>query len=90
MFKVWRWNPIVQLFGDDHSQRSLAEGLQVIQQLLYPNTLFVTPRVTFSNPFTTEALAQMGDRMLDGMIVQARSLLECHMAQEKLLPASTS
>jgi hypothetical protein len=83
----WRWNPLVRLVGDDHKQRSLAEALQIIQQMIYPNTLGVTPRVTFSNPLTTEDLAGMGEGILDGMIEQARSLMNAHMAGERLLPA---
>ena len=86
----WRWNPFVRLMGDDHKQRSVAEFLQVIQQMIFPNSLLVTPRLTFSNPFTTDELASMGQGLLDGMIEQARCLLEDHMAQGKrLLPANT-
>jgi hypothetical protein len=86
----WRWNPFVRLMGDDHKQRSVAEFLQVIQQMIFPNSLQVTPRLTFSNPLTTDDLAAMGQGLLDGMIEHARCLLEDHMAQgEKLLPANS-
>ena len=83
----WRWNPFVRLLGDDHKQRSVAEFLQVIQQMLFPNSVHVTPRLTFSNPLTTEDLTQMGQGLLDGMIERARCLMVDHMAQgENLLP----
>jgi hypothetical protein len=50
----------------------------------------VTPRLTFSNPLTTDDLASKGQGLMDGMIERARSLLEDHMAQgDKLLPANT-
>ncbi len=76
--------------GDDHRQRSIAEFLQVIQQMIIPNSIRVTPRLTFSNPLTTDDLEFMGQGLLDGMIEHARGLLEYHMAQdEKLLPAHT-
>src|SRR4030067_85600 len=86
----WRWNPFVRLMGDDHKQRSVAEFLQVIQQMIFPNSLRVNPRLTFSNPLTTDDLTQMGQGMLDGMIEQARCLMEDHMSHgENLLPAHT-
>ena len=86
----WRWNPFVRLMGDDHKQRSVAEFLQVIQQMIFPNSLRVMPRLTFSNPLTTDDLTQMGQGMLDGMIEQARCLMEDHMSHgENLLPAHT-
>jgi len=84
----WRWNPFVRLLGDDHKQRSVAEVLQVIQQMIFPNSVHVTPRLSFANPLTTEDLAAMGQGMLDGLIERARCLLEDHMAEgEKLLSA---
>jgi hypothetical protein len=86
----WRWNPFVRLMGDELKQRTVAEFLQVIQSIILPNINRVAPRVTFSDPLTTEDLANMGPHMMDGMIEQTRSLMESHMAQgEKLLPANT-
>lgn len=86
----WRWNPFIRLLGDDHRQRSVAEFLQVIEQMILPNSVHVTPRLTFSNPLTTDDLASMGQGLLGGMIEHARCLLEDHMAQEAiLLPAHT-
>lgn len=86
----WRYNWFVRLFKDDHKQRSVAEFLQVIQQMLFPNSVCVTPRLTFSDPLTTDDLAQFGHSMLDGMIERARCLMEDHMAEVgKLLPVST-
>jgi hypothetical protein len=86
----WRWNPFVRLVGDDHKQRSVAEFLQVIQQMIFPNSVHVSPRLTFSNPLTTDDLAAMGHGFLDGMIERAHCLMEDHMAQsEKFLPTHT-
>jgi hypothetical protein len=86
----WRWNPLVRLMGDDLKQRTVAEFLQVIQSLILPRFNRVAPRLTFSDPFTTDELVQMGQGMLDGMIERAHCLMEDHMAHgEKLLPANT-
>ena len=86
----WRWNLFVRMVGDDHKQRSVAEVLQVIQQMIFPNSVQVTPRLSFANPLTTEDLTAMGQGMLDGIIERARCLMEDHMTQgEKLLSACT-
>ncbi|MGE5122902.1 MAG: 1-acyl-sn-glycerol-3-phosphate acyltransferase, partial [Acidobacteriaceae bacterium] len=84
----WRNNWFVRQFRDDHMARSVAEFLQVIQQMLFPNSVDVTPRLTFSDPLTANELAQPGEGMLDGMIERARCLMEDHLAQgNNLLPA---
>ena len=86
----WRWNPFVRLMGNDLKQRKVAEFLQVIQQMVFPNSVPVTPRLTFSDPLTTDDLIRLDQGMLGGMIERARCLMEDHMALgEKLLPANT-
>jgi 1-acyl-sn-glycerol-3-phosphate acyltransferase len=87
----WRWNPLVRLMGDDLKQRSVAEVLQVIQSIVLPGLNRVAPRLTFSNPLTTDELAETDHPMLDEMIERARCLMEDHLAHgENLLPAHTS
>jgi 1-acyl-sn-glycerol-3-phosphate acyltransferase len=87
----WRWNPLVRLMGDDLKQRSVAEVLQVIQSIILPSINRVTPRLTFSDPLTTDELVRMDHPMLDAMIERARCLMEDHLANgENLLPAHTS
>jgi hypothetical protein len=86
----WRWNPFVRLMGDELKQRTVAELLQVIQSIILPNINRVAPRVTFSDPLTTEDLSSMSPHMLDGMIEQTRNLMEIHLAEgQKLLPSNT-
>ncbi len=86
----WRRNLFIRMLGDDHKQRSVAEVLQVIQQMIFPNSVNVTPRLSFANPLTTDELAAKGQRIMDAMIERARCLLEDHMAEgEKLLTAHT-
>ena len=58
--------------------------------MIFSNSLSVTLPLTFSDPLTTDDLVQMGDGMMDGMIEQARCLMDAHMAGEKLLPANSS
>ncbi len=83
----WRKNLIIRMMGDDHKQRSVAEFMQVIQQMLFPNSIHVTPRVTFSDPLTTDELSHSSGGMLEGMVERARRLMEAHMERgAKLLP----
>jgi hypothetical protein len=85
----WRWNPFVRLMGDDHKQRSVAEFLQVIQQMIFPNSISVHPRLSYSNPLTTSDLTSKGQELLDGMIEQTRYLMENHIAnRKKILPVN--
>jgi hypothetical protein len=86
----WRWNLFVRMLGDDHKQRSVAEVMQVIQQMIFPNSVQLTPRLSFANPLTTAELAAMGQGILNEMIDRARCLMEDHMAQGgKLLTPGT-
>ncbi len=86
----WRFNPLVRLIRDDLKQRTVAEVLQVIQGIILPSLTNVTPRLTFSDPMTTDELTQTSQDMLGGMVERARCLMEEHMADgEKLLPAGT-
>ncbi len=86
-----RNNPLLKLLGDDHRQRSVAEFLQVIQQMILPNSLNVTPQVSFADPLTTDDLQGFGSGLLEGMIEHTRTLMEEHLAQvNHLLPASVS
>ena len=76
----WRWNIFVRLLGDDYKQRSVAEVLQVIQQMVFPNSVPVTPRLSFANPLTTEDLLATGQGILDGMLERAHRLMADHLA----------
>lgn len=86
----WRRNLFVRMAGDDLKQRSVAEVLQVIQSIILPNIGRLSPRLTFSDPLTTEELTQADDGLMDEMIERARCLMEAHMADgQNLLPANT-
>jgi hypothetical protein len=85
----WRKNVFVRLVGDDLKQRTVAEVLQVIQGIFLPKLTTMEPRITFSDPLTTEELTQSDQEVLDAMIERARSLMKAHMAEgDKLLPAN--
>jgi hypothetical protein len=81
----WRWNPFVRLIRDDRKQRSVAEFLQVIQQMIFPNSVTVHPRLTYSEPLTMQELQNQGQGLLDGMIEYTRCLMENHLAEGQKL-----
>ncbi len=86
----WRRNIFVRLMGDDLKQRTVAEVLQVIQGIFLPKLITMEPRLTFSDPLSTEDLTQPDQEMLDVMIERARSLMQAHLAEgDKLLAANT-
>ena len=86
-----RWNPPVKLAGDDHKQRSFAEIMQVIQQMILTNSIDLSARQTFSSPLSNADLARLGESLLEVMITKERSLLDIHMPQpEYVLPAYIS
>ncbi|PWB51490.1 MAG: hypothetical protein C3F13_13690 [Anaerolineales bacterium] len=86
----WRWNIFVRLMGDDLKQRTVAEVLQVIQSIFLPKLNMVEPRLTFSDPISTEELTKPDQEILDVMIERARNLMQAHMAEgQNLLPVRT-
>jgi hypothetical protein len=86
----WRWHPFVRIMGDELKQRTVAEVLQVIQSIFIPGINRIAPRVSFSDPMTTEDLELIGKGVLEGVVEQTRCLMKDHMANgQKLLPANT-
>jgi hypothetical protein len=47
----WLGNPIIRVRRSRRDRQRVAEFFQVIQQVLFPNSLLVSPAVSFSNPF---------------------------------------
>jgi 1-acyl-sn-glycerol-3-phosphate acyltransferase len=75
-------NPITRLPKEKWRQQKLAEFFQVMQQLFFPHSFGLTPRISFGEPLSITELPTKGDApaFLDGIIEQARQLLAAHMA----------
>ena len=75
----WLRHPITYLSKEALSRRRIAEFMQVIQQMLIPDSLDIHPAVTFSEPLQVDDLTQDGCPILDGMIRQAHLLMDRHI-----------
>jgi hypothetical protein len=78
----WMNNRLLRLQRIDWQRRKLAEMLQVIQQIVFPRTEKLSPRLTFAPAVSGEALqceAGAGD-LLPLLIERSQALLAQHMA----------
>jgi len=75
----WLRNPLTRLGNEAWKQRRIAEFMQVIQQMLFPNSLDIQPRVTFGNPLSLDELTDGGRDILEGIKLRARMLLNDHI-----------
>jgi hypothetical protein len=77
----WAYHPITWLKKEDWQKRRLAEFSQIIHQLWRPGTLFLTPSVSFSDPFSIQDLKKAGlddHRILPAVISRGKILLSDH------------
>jgi len=74
-------SPLSHLVPEDKERQKLAEFLQVAQQMLFPWSIHLFPRLTFAPPFTVQDTARSLEprRLTDGIIVRARRLLAEHV-----------
>ncbi len=77
----WAHHPLTRLRRIGWQKRRLAEFGQVIQQLFFPNQLYVSPHVSFAPPVTVETLRGEIDsgRLLPAIIARGKSLLAEHI-----------
>jgi hypothetical protein len=78
----WAHSPHRWLRRDPLDQRRLVEFAQVIQQLLWPGSLYLSPRLSFGEAVCTEALAADAgdDGLLAALIRCERRLMAEHVA----------
>ncbi|MCO6449191.1 MAG: 1-acyl-sn-glycerol-3-phosphate acyltransferase [Caldilineales bacterium] len=77
---TWLHSPIVRVQKEVWRQHKLAEFLQVIQQLLLPGSLTLSPRLSFAPPLTVGELTAAGSDLHAQIIANAQSLLREHMS----------
>jgi hypothetical protein len=77
----WIHNPLLRLQKVEWQRRKLAEMLQVVQQMVRPQTEKLSPRLTFAAPTSGEALQHEagGKAVLPLLIERAQALLSQHM-----------
>ncbi len=71
----WARHPLPRIWREGLQRRRVAEFCQVIQQLFRPGSLYVSPRVSFSSPFTAE---ELGDSPREALIRHETLLLAEH------------
>jgi hypothetical protein len=83
-------NPLTRLPKLDWQKQKLAEFLQVMQQLVFARSFGLTPKISFSQPFTVKELLENGDSsdILQLIIHQARQLLSVHNETSACLEGS--
>lgn len=78
----WSRSPITRLRKTAPDRQKVAEIFQVMQQLLFPGSIILEPRVSFGSPVTAADLQDGKDRanMLPNLVNYAKGVLEQHMA----------
>jgi hypothetical protein len=80
--KRWAYHPVTWLKRIDWQKRRLAEFGQVIEQLFFPGSFYLSPHVSFALPASVEDLQteSTGDRLLPAVIARGQRLLAEHKA----------
>jgi hypothetical protein len=83
----WAYHPITWFRHVDWQKRRLAEFGQVIQQLIFPGSLYLQPCISFLSPISVEELRRetQSDHLLPVVIARAKALLASHIAWRKSL-----
>jgi hypothetical protein len=86
--KRWGYHPITHLRRFDWEKRRLAEFGQVLQQLFFPGSLYLSPRISFAPPVTVEDLRKESpsDNLLPAVIERGKALLQEHFQHFNLSP----
>ena len=73
----WYHSPVTWLRREPHNKQKVAEIFQVMQQLLFPNSLKLKPKIAFSRPVTVEELkASDSNGILPALTAEASSLID--------------
>jgi hypothetical protein len=83
----WINNPLLRVQKTDWQRRKLAEMFQVIQQIVWPKTQKLSPRLTFGPATCGEALQRQagGETILPLLVERAQAVLSQHMTGRNAL-----
>lgn len=78
----WARSPVTWLRHEPLDKRRLAEFGQVLQQLFFPGSLYLSPRLSFAPPVTLDELRteNPAGRLLPALIGREKRLLAEHLA----------
>jgi hypothetical protein len=74
-------NPLIKLFKDSYRKQSVAEGLQIAHQIFFPNSLKITPNISFSKilDLKPNKISKDGNDIYQTIIIQAQKMLSHHI-----------
>lgn len=70
-------NPLVRLWREKRDPQAVAEVIQIVTQMLFPNRVHLVPNIYFDQPLTLSELVRTtaGDSIIDSIISRARQIL---------------
>jgi hypothetical protein len=70
-------NPLIKLWREKRDPQAVAEVIQVIIQMMFPNRVHLAPQISFDHPVTLHELVDSlgGDSIINSIISRARQKL---------------
>ena len=81
----WAFHPVTFLRRKGMEKRRVAEFGQVLQQLMKPGSLYISPRVTFAPPLSLQDISSNQNTLLT-IVKKAKLLMQDHIQWTKTLP----
>lgn len=76
----WLHNPFVKLLRDGWERQKLAEFFQTMQQLMFPGSVTLYPKVTFAPPIRGDELISKNKDLMPVILNSAAKLLQVHQS----------
>jgi len=74
----WLQNPLVRLLRKGWERQKLAEFFQTMQQLMFPGSVTLYPKVTFAPPIRADELISQSEDLMPAILESAAQLLKEH------------
>ena len=76
----WLQNPLVKLLREGWERQKLAEFFQTMQQIMFPGSVTLHPKVTFSPPIRADELISQSEDLMPAILNSATQLLHEHQS----------
>jgi hypothetical protein len=78
--KSFMKNPLTRLSKNSRDRQRLAEFLQIAQQMVIPQSVHITPRVSFAQPLNIQQILDFegATKIQEAIVQRARKLLTHH------------
>jgi 1-acyl-sn-glycerol-3-phosphate acyltransferase len=80
MSAKWLQNPLVKLLRKGWERQKLAEFFQTMQQIMFPGSITLYPKVTFAPPIRADAFASQSEGMMPAILDSAAQHLKEHQS----------